>query len=141
MDKRLREISRFFVAPPRVFPLSVRARSCASTDLFIHKFLHLSINVRTATQCKQEEKCSYARFTLLQCLCASAKSHIMSTSLPLSGHQICCISRLIKCDREPLPRTKPCMSNNVKEACGKGIKFYDWSYDYSLSVTVCLNNS
>ena len=43
MDKRLREISRFFVAPPRVFPLSVRARSRASTDLFIHKFLHLSI--------------------------------------------------------------------------------------------------
>ena len=26
MDKRLHEISRFFVAPPRVFPLSVRAR-------------------------------------------------------------------------------------------------------------------
>ena len=26
MEKRVREISRFFVAPPRVFPLSVRAR-------------------------------------------------------------------------------------------------------------------
>ena len=28
MDKRVREISCFFVAPPRVFPLSVRARPC-----------------------------------------------------------------------------------------------------------------
>ena len=28
MDKRLREISRFFVAPPRVFPLSVGVRPC-----------------------------------------------------------------------------------------------------------------
>ena len=27
MDKRLREISRFFVAPPRVFPLSVCPRA------------------------------------------------------------------------------------------------------------------
>ena len=26
MDERMREISRFFVAPPRVFPLSVRTR-------------------------------------------------------------------------------------------------------------------
>ena len=42
MDKRLREISRFFVAPPHVFPLSVRARFRASTHLFIHKYLHLS---------------------------------------------------------------------------------------------------
>ena len=42
MDKSVREISRFYVAPPRVFPLSVRARFRASTHLFIHKFLHLS---------------------------------------------------------------------------------------------------
>ena len=43
MDKRLREILRFFVAPPRVFPLSVQARFRASMHLFIHKYLHLSI--------------------------------------------------------------------------------------------------
>ena len=42
MDKRVREILHFFVAPPRVFPLSVRARCRASTDLIFHKFLHLS---------------------------------------------------------------------------------------------------
>ena len=42
MDKSVREISRFYVAPPRVFPLSVRAHFRASTHLFIHKYLHLS---------------------------------------------------------------------------------------------------
>ena len=45
LDKRLREISRFLVAPPRVFPLSVRARVRESTPHFIHKYLHLSIPV------------------------------------------------------------------------------------------------
>ena len=43
MDKRLCEISGFFVTPPRMFPLSVQVLSRASTDLFIHKFLYLSI--------------------------------------------------------------------------------------------------
>ena len=42
MDKRLREISRFFVAPPRVFPLSVCARARESTPIFIQKCLQLS---------------------------------------------------------------------------------------------------
>ena len=55
MDKRLREILHFFVALPRVFPLSVRARSRASTDLFIHKFLHLSIS---KTSLKQPMECT-----------------------------------------------------------------------------------
>ena len=43
MEKRVREISRFFVAPPRVFPLSVRARPRTS----------LSTNASTLVQ----EKC------------------------------------------------------------------------------------
>ena len=43
MDKRLREISRFFVAPPRVFPLSICARAHESTQIFIQKYLRLSI--------------------------------------------------------------------------------------------------
>ena len=38
----VREISRFYVATPRVFPLYVRARFRASMHLFIHKYLHLS---------------------------------------------------------------------------------------------------
>ena len=42
MDKRLREISRFFVAPPRVFPLSVCARARESTQIFNQKCLQLS---------------------------------------------------------------------------------------------------
>ena len=42
MDKRVREISRFFVAPPHVFPLSVCARTRESTHRFIHKYLQLS---------------------------------------------------------------------------------------------------
>ena len=42
MDKRLCEISRFFVAPPRVFPLSVCARARESTYHFIQKYLQLS---------------------------------------------------------------------------------------------------
>ena len=37
MDKRMREISRIFVAPPRVSPLSVCARARESTHRFIHK--------------------------------------------------------------------------------------------------------
>ena len=43
MDKRLCEISRFFVAPPRVIPLSVCARARESTYHFIQKYLQLSI--------------------------------------------------------------------------------------------------
>ena len=39
MDKRVREISRFFVAPPRVFPLSVLA---ARNHTRTHKFTPLS---------------------------------------------------------------------------------------------------
>ena len=39
MDKRVREMSRFFVAPPRVFPLSVWR---VSGKLFIQKYLRLS---------------------------------------------------------------------------------------------------
>ena len=45
MDKRLREISRFFVAPPRVFPLSVCARARESTQIFIQKYLQLSSEI------------------------------------------------------------------------------------------------
>ena len=41
MDKRVREISRFFVAPPHVFPLSVCVRAHGSTHRFIHKYLQL----------------------------------------------------------------------------------------------------
>ena len=40
LDKRVREITRFFVAPQRMFFLSVHAR--ASTHRFIHKYLQLS---------------------------------------------------------------------------------------------------
>jgi len=40
MDKRVREISHFFVAPPRMFPLSVCARAHESTHRFIHKYIH-----------------------------------------------------------------------------------------------------
>ena len=40
MEKRLREISRFFVAPRREFAPAIRAR--ASTHSVFHKYLHLS---------------------------------------------------------------------------------------------------
>ena len=42
MDKRVREISCFFVALPRLFPLSICARVHESTQRFIHKYLQLS---------------------------------------------------------------------------------------------------
>ena len=46
MEKRLREISRFFVAPRREFAPagtnSRRGRSRASTQSVFHKYLHLS---------------------------------------------------------------------------------------------------
>ena len=40
LSQEVREKSRFFVAPPRAFPLSVWH---GLTDFLIHKYLHLSI--------------------------------------------------------------------------------------------------
>ena len=43
MDRDVHEISRFFVSPPRPFPLSV----CRGfTEFLIHKYLHFSSRIR-----------------------------------------------------------------------------------------------
>ena len=42
LGKEVREISRFFVATPRAFPLSVWH---GFTDFLTHKYLHLSTRV------------------------------------------------------------------------------------------------
>ena len=47
MDKKVCEISHFFVALRRAFPLSVY---CGFTHILIHKYLHLSRHLREKLQ-------------------------------------------------------------------------------------------